>query len=410
MSHTTRFLTGSLASLAVASGVGLTAPAAFADATPVRPCGQPAVAAIFATVVHEPELRHVPAVTHDEWRWERQVTTYLHQYSTILTPAYTVTDWARTLPVLVEFQWSHKVITQEARPAVPGTAEVGHWEDVPVGEQPTGTGLLFEYQQKDHVNQTRWERDGWNGEKGDGDRGLGWVKTGRVQQWVVTEAATDGSPAVPEISELVTQWSATSPGADWSRTGVEPRTSGGGTQTTTTTGDDSPGEEWTRTSTRTVAAVVDTRWAYEAPDGYTATDADPQEEISTESTEGTSATAPGDGWSKVAESRITIIDQDATTQLVGGGTEQVEVVPALPATDACVAAPTNGNEVAGPKVSGPKVSGSAAHATVAAPAESPSTVLPATGSPVSPLLLTTGLGALLAGGALVRVGRRRQTS
>jgi hypothetical protein len=164
-----------------------------------------------------------------------------------------------------------------------------------------------------------------------------------------------------------------------------------------------------------VAAVVDTRWAYEAPDGYTATDADPQEEISTESTEGTSATAPGDGWSKVAESRITIIDQDATTQLVGGGTEQVEVVPALPATDACVAAPTNadvvaGPQVSGPKVSGPKVSGPTAHATLAAPAASPSTVLPATGSPVSPLLLTTGLGALLAGGALVRVGRRRQTS
>ena len=64
--------------LAVASG-SAAAPAAYAEA-PARPCGDPAVAAVFATLVREPVLRRVPAVTHDEWRWERQVSTVVHEY------------------------------------------------------------------------------------------------------------------------------------------------------------------------------------------------------------------------------------------------------------------------------------------------------------------------------------------
>lgn len=405
MSHTTRFLTGSLASLAVASGVGLAAPAAYAD-LPARPCGQPAVAPVFATVVHEPELRHVPAVTHDEWRWERQVTTFLHEYSTVVTPAYTVNDWARTLPVITEFEWSHKVVTQEARPAVPSVQEAGQWEVVETATP--GSPTEFEYVQQ-QTGRTRWEADGWNGEVSGVDHGQGWVRTGQVRQWVVTQEATNGSEAVPEVSHLEYTWGTTSPGADWTRTDATPRTSGGGTETTTTHDDGVPsGAGWSKTASHVVDAVVDTLWAHDAPDGYTATDAAPQPEVSTESTEGTSPTSPeGDGWSKVAGSLVTIVDQDAATQLVGGGTEQVLVTAGLPATDACAEVKVGTSHVAAPTAGGSTASGSSA--TVAAPADA-GTVLPATGSPISPLLLTTGLGALLTGGALVRVGRRRRTS
>jgi hypothetical protein len=409
MSYTTRFLTGSLASLAVASGVSLAAPAAYADA-PARPCGQPAVAAIFATMVQEPELRQVAAVTHDEWRWERQVTTYLREYSTVLTPAYTVTTWTRNLPTFTEYRWSHEVITQEAQVAIPATPEIGHWEGV-VG-QPTGTRVEFEYIQQQTGN-TRWEADGWNGDNGDVDHGKGWTRTDHAQQWVVTQPASSGSDAVPEISGLEYTWSATSPGAGWSKTAEPPHTTGGGTETTTTTGDDEPAGGWTKTGSDTAPAKVKTVWAYEAPEGYTATNTAPKEEHSTESTSGTSATAPGEGWSKVVDSLVVKVDQEATTQLVGGGTEQVLVRPGLPATDAC--APAKSSDIAGPQASGPqagstKASGSAAVSTTAAAAAHTGTVLPATGSPISPLLLTTGLGALLTGGALLQVGRRRRTS
>jgi hypothetical protein len=407
MSTTTRFLTGGLATIAVASGVCLAAPTAYAE-TPARPCGQPAADAIFATVVREPTLQQVPAVTHDEWRWERQVSTVLHEYAKVVTPAVSTSHWSRTLPDVAEFEWSRTVVTQEARAAVPGTPEVGEWQDV-VGA-PTGTRVEYEYVQRQTGN-TRWEAPGWNGVQDDVDHGLGWALTGHARQWVVTTAATAGSAAVPEISHLEYTWAAASPGAEWTRTGAAPHITLGGTETTTTHGDATPaGAGWILTGTDTVPAVVDTVWATDAPEGYTATSAGPREQESTDTTPSTSATAPaGDGWSKVADSHVTVVDHEATTELVGGGTEQVLLRPALPATDACPTASPHTQQVAGPRAAGPRA-GHAGTTGAAAAAHASTTVLPATGNPVSPLLLTTGIAALLAGGGLVRVGRRRQTS
>jgi hypothetical protein len=400
MSQTTRFLTGSLASIAVASGVGLAAPAAYADA-PTGPCGQPAVAPIFMTLVHEPELQQVPAVTHDEWRWERQVTSFLHEFAKVVTPAYTVNDWTRTLPDTTKYQWSRKVVTQEARDAVP--AVDGHWVDV-LGDT-TGTGVEYEYVQQQTQN-TQWRPAGWNGEKADEDKGQGWTRTGNARQWV---DGTPGSAAVPEISHLEYLWAPTSPGAGWVKTDAEPSVTPGGTDTATTHGDNTPGDGWTLVHTHVVPAVMsDPVWASVAPEGYSATDADPLPEVVMESTEGTSADSPaGDGWSKIDGSLTTIVDHEATTRLVGGGTEQVQVAPGRPATAPCPTVQASTSHVAGPATSRPTSSAtSSTAATVAAPGHA-DTVLPATGSPVSPLLLTTGLGALLTGGALVRVGRRR---
>lgn len=98
MNTTTRFLTGSLASLAVASAVTLAAPSADAADEPGRPCGQPAIPAVSSTLFHEPELRVVPAVTHDEWRWQREVTSYEFEYSKVVSPAHRESDWTRELP------------------------------------------------------------------------------------------------------------------------------------------------------------------------------------------------------------------------------------------------------------------------------------------------------------------------
>jgi hypothetical protein len=418
MNAKTRFLTASLASLAVASAVTLTTPTAFAADEPGRACGLPAVAAVYVSVIHEPELRTIPAVTHDEWRWERDVTTFEYEFSTTVSPAYTENDWTRDVPGVTEYQWSHKVVEQEAVPAVPGTDEVGHWETVIV--TPAVTVTMFEYEQQ-QTGHLRWEADGWNADKGDTDTGKGWVKTGRTredvttpavtaQHWVVTQAATDGTPAVPEISHLDYLWAASSPGAGWTGP-LATRTAGGGTESSTTTGDDVPaGDGWTKSGSHIVPAVVDTIWALTAPDGYAATGESRVHDVVTEQTDGTSAAAPdGDGWSKVVDSGVVVVDQPAGSELVGNGwTEHVLVSPEVPASEPCVAvaAENSTSSAAGPKAQGSSVV-SAAQAAQAATAD---TVLPATGSPVSPLLLTTGLGALLAGGVLVRIGRRRQTS
>jgi len=202
----TRFLTGGLAALAIASSVTL-GPAALADTQPARPCGQPAVPAVYVTVTHDPVLRQVPAVTHDEWRWERTVTTLEHEFSRVVTPSYTETDWVRELPSTTELEWVRTVVDQAGAPAVPATPEVGHWETVVV--TPAVTRTLVEYEQQ-QTGKLRWEAGGWNGDKDDADKGQGWVRTGRTeedvvtpavttQQWVVDEPATPGSPAVPAV-------------------------------------------------------------------------------------------------------------------------------------------------------------------------------------------------------------------
>lgn len=423
MRTTTRFVTGSLASVAVASTLTLAGPAFAAD-EPTRPCGQPATTAVYVTVVREGVLVQVPAVTHDEWRWQRTVTTLERQFSRIVEAAYTETDWTRTLPGTTEYEWVRTVIDQAAVPEVPATIETGHWEDV-VGT-PTQSVVEYEYRQQT-TDKLRWAPDGWNGEVGDIDHGRGWTKTGRARQWVVDHAATPGSPAVPETSHLEYTWSAASPGADWNGP-LDSRTTGGGTETATTTNGRPPtGAGWVQTGApRTVPAVVDTIWAEEAPDGYTPTGAERGRDV-VEQTEGTSPVAPeGDGWTVIEATRTTVVDHEAHTETLDGGTDQVLVRPAQDATAPCPVveageAPsvTPGGQPGSEHsaVSAATVDGHAVHAVPAGHTgqavhaanqpDAPAIVLPAAGNPASPMLLATGLGALLTGGVLVRIGRRR---
>jgi hypothetical protein len=402
---TTRFLTGSIASLAVASAVTLGAPAAQAAEVPARDCGQPAVPADYVTVFHDPVLRHVPAVTHEEWRWQRDVTTYEQEYSRIVTPAHTESDWTRAVAGTTEYLWSHVVVDH---PAVPSSPEQGHHETVVV--TPAVTVTVFEYVQQ-QTGKTRWERDGWNGEHGDVDDGRGWFKTGNTREDVVTPAVTEerwvvDQPAIPgsdAITHVVTAWAASSPGADWTGPG-DSRVVGGGTESATTTDADVPaGAGWTKVTTRTIPAVLDVVWALTQPDGYDATGASRVHDVAHEESDSTSADAPaGDGWTQVDGSRVVVVDQPESTEVVGQGwTEQVLVSPALAATPPCPAS-EDGAAVAGPSTP-------AAHGNAAAAAPT-STVLPATGNPVSTLLLSAGLGALVAGSVLVRSGRRRRTT
>jgi hypothetical protein len=425
MRITTRFLTTGLASLAVASTITLAGPAFADEPTPeqARPCGQPASPALYLTVVREGVPVQVPAVTHDEWRWERTVTTVENEYSRVVTAAYTETDWTRQLPSTTEFQWVRTVIDQPAVPEVAASDEVGHWADV-VGT-PTGSRVEYEYRQQT-TDMLRWAPDGWNGEQGDVDHGKGWTKTGRARQWVIDQAATPGSPAVPEKSHLEYTWAATSPGADWNGP-VDSRTTGGGTETATTKDGQSPaGAGWVQVGTpRTVPAVVDTVWALDAPEGYTGTGRSRVRDVTVEQTDGTSATGPdGEGWSPIADSRVVVIDHEAYTETIGGSTEQVLVRAAQDATAPCTeveaaqaptaaapGAPATGHAT----VAGVTESSHAGHAghAVAASADAAdgatAMVLPEAGSPVSPLLLATGLGALLTGGVLGRSGRRRNS-
>jgi hypothetical protein len=377
MNAKTRFLTGGLASLAVASAVTMATPSAYAEHGASRPCGQAAVPAVFVTVAHDPVIRLVPAVTHDEWRWQRDVTTYEYEFS-------------RTSSDVTEYLWSNKVVDQPVVPAVPGTAEQGHYETVVV--TPAVTETLFEYVQQ-QTGKTRWEHDGWNGEHAGVDDGRGWFKTGVTREdvvtpavtddtWVIDQPATPGTPAIDEVSHQETTWAATSPGAGW--TGP--------------------------LDSHTVPGVTDTVWAVDGPEGYTATGESRVHDVTTEQTDGTSADAPdGDGWSQVADSRVAVVDVPEHTEVVGEGyTEQVLASPPIPASDPCPAT-SGGGTVDGPVDEGAAgTSAVAAHA--AAAVANGATVLPETGNPASPWLLATGVGALLAGSVLVRSGRRRRTS
>lgn len=432
MTTKTRFLTGSLASLAIASAVTLAAPGAYAAEGRTAGCGQPAAPAVYVTVVTEPVLQRVPAVTHDEWRWQRDVTVVEHQYAKVVTPARTEADWRRAVPGTVELEWTRTVIDRAAVPAVPGTAEVGHLETVVV--TPAVMRTLVEYQQR-QTGALRWEPDGWNGEKADEDAGRGWTRTGRTQQevvtpaateqrWVVDQPATEGTPAVEALSHVDHLWAASSPGADWTTTG-EARTVGGGIETATTDGPVPSGTGWILVETRTQPAVVDLRWAVEAPDGFVVTDAAPVARTVHEQTDDTSATSPqGDGWSQIPDSLVEVVDQPESSELVGESTSRdILVSPAVDATPPCPEGAAGGDVAADTgSAAGPRAQGVAAAAdtyaadptaeqavseSAATSDASEATVLPATGSPVSPLLLTAGLGALLTGGVLVRSGRRR---
>ena len=399
MTITTRFLTGSMASVAVASAVTLAGPAAYAADGPARACGQAAVPALHTAA--SPVLVRVPAETHLVWRWEHEVTTVEHEYARVITPlGSTVVDVTREVDGVTEYLWSHRVVTQPAVPAVPATPAVGHVEIVVVTPEVTVT--QFEYVQRERPDMTRWEDDGWNGDKGDADKGQGWTRTGdsrpRVvspavteEVEVVTQEATAGSPVVPEVSHVEETWASMPEGSHWTRV------------------------------QRSVPApeVVDTVWAVDRPDGYDPTGRT-RSHTSSEQTDTATATAPGgEGWTKVPGSEVVVIDREETT-LVIGGVEPMLVTPGMPASPACPQPAPAGLETVPVTAAGPATGTAAAAATGAhaaattavdpAAASDAANHLPNTGNPVSPLLLGTGLGALLAGGALVRVGRRREAS
>jgi hypothetical protein len=390
-----RFLTGSLASIAVASAVTLAAPAAHAAD---RDCGLPAVDAVYTSVVHAPVFRTVPAQSHQEWRWERAVDDYSYEFTKLISPAGVETDWTREVAGPLEYLYTRTVVDSPAVPAVPGTPEVGHFDTVVT--TPAVVTTEWEYQHENTGN-LRWADENWGAQNGQGN---GWKKTGNTRQtevtpavttqvWVVDAPATPGTPALPAVTHDESIWALTSPGADWTGP-ADSRPGASTTEDETTAGDAPAGNGWSLVATRVIDAVYDTVWAASAPDGYDPTGASQVTGSHQELTDGTSVTAPGPGWSAVTGSEISVVDVPATEELVSDGyTEQVLVSPALPATDPCVEPPTG--TAGGPQAApAPQVSSPV------------STVLPDTGNDVPPWMAPTGLAAMLAGIAMIRFGRR----
>jgi hypothetical protein len=395
----TRFLTGSLASIAVASAFTLAAPAA--DAAD-RGCGQPAVDAVYSTVVHDPVFRTVPAQTHAEWLWQRDVDDVSYEFTKLVSPAGVETDWTRQVPGATEYLFTRTVTDVAGVPAVPGTPEVGHFDTVVT--TPAVVETQWEYQHQ-VTGKTRWESEDWGAQNGQGN---GWAKTGNTQQveitpavttqvWVVDAPATPGTPEVPAVTHDESVWAQSSPGADWAGP-ADSRPGASSTENETTDGDAPAGSGWSLVATRLIAAVYDTVWAATAPDGYDPTGASEVTGSHQELTDATSATAPaGDGWSPVDGSEITVTDVPGSEEKVSDGyTEQVLVSPALPATDPCVDPPS---EDPTPTTDGPQAAPAAETSPVA-------TVLPNTGNGVPPWMAPTGFAAMLAGIAVIRLSRR----
>ncbi|MFL6106362.1 MAG: hypothetical protein ACJ72L_05320 [Marmoricola sp.] len=408
----TRFLTGSLASIAVASAFTFAAPAA--NATDERGCGQPAVGAVYSSVVHAPVLRTVPAQSHNEWLWQRDVDDYLYEYTKLVSPAAVETDWTRQVAGPVEYLWTRTVTDVPAVPAVPGTPAVGHYDTVV--SAPAVVITEWEYQHQT-TGKIRWESEDWGAQNGQGN---GWKKTGDTRQtevtpavttqiWVVDYPATPGTPAVPAITHDESVWSLSSPGGDWTGP-ADSRPGPSTTENQTTPGDAPAGDGWSLVATRNIAAVHDTVWASSAPDGYDATGSSEVVGSHQDKTDTTSASAPaGEGWSEVADSATTVVDVPESQELVSEGwTEQVLLTPALPATAPCVEPPTDdpsGNP--GTTTNEPTGTAAGPQAAPAAQVSSPvATVLPETGNGVPPWMAPAGFAAMLAGVAVIRRSRR----
>jgi hypothetical protein len=397
---TRSFLTGSLASIAVASAITLAAPAA--DAAE-RGCGQPAVDAVYSSVVHDPVFRTRPALTHSEWLWQHDVADYSYEFTSLVSAAGVETDWTRQVAGPTEYLFTRTVLDSPAVPAVPGAPAVGHFDTVVT--TPAVTVTEWEYQHQVTGN-LRWESEDWGAQNGQGN---GWVRTGETRQtevtpavtsqvWVIDVPATPGTPAVPATTHPESVWALDSPGADWTGP-ADSRAGASSTEDLTTAGEAPAGDGWSLAATRIIPAVTDTVWALTAPVGYDPTGASKVLGSHTEQADSASATAPGDGWTQVAGSETQVVDVPATQELLTDGyTEQVLVSPALPATGACVEPPSEDPATETPATETP---------AQAAPAASPvATVLPSTGNGVPPWMAPTGLAAMLAGIAVIRLSRR----
>ncbi|MFL6022779.1 MAG: hypothetical protein ACJ72O_05520 [Marmoricola sp.] len=399
----TRFLTGSLASIAVASAITLAAPAANAAVD----CGQPAVDATYSTVVHDAVYQTIPAQTHAEYLWQRDVVDHTYEFTKLVSPAGVQNDWTRQVAGPLEYLFTRTVTDVAAVPAVPGTPEVGHFDTVVTTPAVVATEWEYEHQV---THNLRWESEDWGAQNG---KGNGWVKTGNTRQtevtpavtsqvWVVDAPATTGTPAVPAVTHDESAWALSSPGADWTGP-ADSRPTASSTENQTTDGDAPAGTGWILVATHAVDAVFDTVWADSAPEGYSPTGASQVSGSHHEVTDAASANAPaGEGWSQVDGSETDVVDVPSSEVLVTDGyTEQVLLTPAVPATDPCVDPPvedptgTQGAPAAGPQAA-PVVS-------------SPASVLPETGNGVPPWMAPTGLAAMLAGIAVIRLSRRPGT-
>ncbi|HVK30140.1 MAG TPA: LPXTG cell wall anchor domain-containing protein [Nocardioides sp.] len=418
--------------LATAAVIGCGAGASAAtDAADAAACGQPAVPAVYETVEHPEVVTAVPALTHQEWRWQRSVTTTETEHSKVVEPARGTWTWTRTVDTVErEFVWT--VVDRAHVAAVP---ETGHVETRVV--VPAVVQTLWEYLQQ-KTGKTRWEIEGWNA----GDNGKGWEWTGATDEVVVTPAATEqvwvvDSPAVPEVTELShqeTAWVAdgTAPPAGSSATGAT-RVAGSSPESVELPDGESPaGAGWTRGAwTETAAAVTDVVWVAQGatvPAGYDATGATRPGAPVLEESDVPSALAPaGNGWEQVAGSETTVVDAAAYDRVdAAAWTEQVLVTPEVPATDACPEEPTDdgsgdgsddggdaGGEVGGEDdgtdglLDGDVVVDQTEGEVggIASTAAGGADVLPATGSGTEPWLLGLGAASLVAGAALVR-GRR----
>ena len=333
------------AALAVTAFGLVVAGAASASAADAVPCGTPAVAAVYRTVV----TPAVPEVSHLEYLWTRETTTW-------------------------ELQWQQWVVDQAAQPAVYDT--VTHpavyetvvvtpaqpaWDEVV--EQPLGYDL-YEFV---HTNgKTTWEADpNWNSNVN--NHSNGWTATGNskpatetvtihheavaevTEQRLVTAAWEEQvlvRPAVDEVGHFEYQWSASSPGAGWEETGER----------------------------RPLGSEVEERWA---------------------------AASPGNGWVQTAQQRR-VVDQAAVPE----SSEQVLVSPAVPAGAPCpveepvepVVEPAEPVENPAPKPKPKPASAVPQVGTVTKPAATVNTApteLAHTGADLT--LMWIGLGTLLAG-------------
>lgn len=404
--------------LATAAVVGLGPSAHAADPAT---CGQPAVPAVYAAVEHPAVVTTVPAVTHQEWAWQRTVATSEAEHSRVVTPATGHWTWSRSVDVL-EREFARTVIDRAAVPAV--------------------VVVMWQYVQQQNGN-LRWERPGWNA----GDNGKGWSPTGLTRDDVVT-------PAVTELSHVERTWvqDGDNPPAGATATG-DSRVAGSLLEDVDLPDGETPaGAGWTRGAfTPTSAAVTDEIWlpvGEAAPAGYVATGATRAGAPAVEQPAGTSAAAPaGAGWSPVPGSEVTVVDSAAHDRVdVPAWTEQVLVTPEVPATEACdeeepelpveepvvlpedpdtdpVVDPVDGGvdggvdgEVDG-EVGGEDAvvdvvlsdEGEVAGLSETRPAAAPAAdVLPATGAAVDPWLAGLGAACVVAGIGLVR-GRRTRT-
>jgi len=402
----TRFLTGSLATLAIASAFTLAAPAAQAADAADRPCGLPGIAAVYDSVVVPPVFRTVPAVVHSEWLWEREVPTYEYEFSKQISPAGVEADWTREVPGPLEFLFTRTVVDSPAVPGIPAVPAVGHWETVVITPAVVLTEVEYQHERTGNL---RWEDENWGAQNG---AGSGWTKTGNTRQveitpavttqtWIIDVPGTPAVPAVPEVSHPESQWAFTTPAGDgWTQVGERPGPTT--TENATTDGDAPAGDGWTLVDSRTIDAVVDTVWALVAPDGYTPTGASQVAGSSHEETADPAEEAPaGDGWTKVAASEVVVTDVPETQELVTpGSVEQVLVSPAVPASDPCVVAPSD--EVAGPGTSpqAPETAQGAAAPVV--------DVLPNTGNDLPTWMAPAGFAVMLAGIGMIRFGRRTE--